>query len=76
MKKIISILLLTLYSIMVFAQDKSIDQEASDFLRNSYKLYVVITILITIFAGIIIFLIFQDRKISKLEKKFKDRSST
>ena len=54
------------------AQGNSLDQEAANFLRESGKLYVVITILVTIFAGIAIFLIFQERKISKLEKKLKD----
>jgi hypothetical protein len=51
---------------------QSIDEQAGNFLRESGKLYVVITVLVTIFAGIIIFLIFQERKISKLEKKIKD----
>lgn len=57
---------------MLQAQGNSLDQEAANFLRESGKLYVVITILVTIFAGIAIFLIFQERKISKLEKKLKD----
>ena len=51
---------------------QSIDEQAGNFLRESGKLYVVITVLVTIFAGIIIFLIFQERKISKLERKIKD----
>jgi hypothetical protein len=55
-----------------FAGAQSIDEQAGNFLRESGKLYVVITVLVTIFAGIIIFLIFQERKISKLERKIKD----
>lgn len=67
-----------LLGLLVFAMEagiagaQSIDEQAGNFLRESGKLYVVITVLVTIFAGIIIFLIFQERKISKLEKKFKD----
>jgi len=37
------------------------------------KLFIVITSLVTIFAGLIIYLISLDRKISKLEKQFKDK---
>ncbi|HEX7412205.1 MAG TPA: hypothetical protein VF298_08710 [Bacteroidales bacterium] len=37
------------------------------------KLFIVIASLVTIFAGLIIYLISLDRKISKLEKQFKDK---
>jgi hypothetical protein len=58
---------------LLHAQGVGVDEQAGNFLRESGKLYVVITVLVTIFAGIVIFLIFQERKISKLEKKLKDR---
>ena len=51
----------------------TLDQNAADFLRKSDSVYVVISILVTIFAGIIAFLVFQERKISKLEKRIKDK---
>jgi hypothetical protein len=71
---ILSSILYLLISYSASAQN-SIDEKAADFLRESNNLYVVITILVTIFAGIIIFLIFQERKISKLEKQLKDKQS-
>jgi len=37
------------------------------------KLFIVIVSVVTIFAGLIIYLISLDRKISKLEKQFKDK---
>ncbi len=37
------------------------------------KLFIVIASLVTIFAGLIIYLVSLDRKISKLEKQFKDK---
>lgn len=75
MKKSLTTLLLFLILNVVtaYSQPNSLDQSAANFLRESGKLYVVITILVTIFAGIVIFLVFQERKISKLEKKFKDQ---
>ena len=75
--KLFHLLSFTFYllaSISAAAQN-SVDEKAADFLRESNNLYVVITILVTIFAGIIIFLIFQERKLSKLEKQLKDKNS-
>ncbi len=69
---LLTAILFFINTMMLQAQGNSLDQEAANFLRQSGKLYVVITILVTIFAGIAIFLIFQERKISKLEKKLKD----
>ena len=71
MKKLLLWLLVFLMEAGI-AGAQSIDEQAGNFLRESGKLYVVITVLVTIFAGIVIFLIFQERKISKLEKRIKD----
>jgi hypothetical protein len=69
-------ILLFINPILTKAQSIGVDEQAGNFLRESGKLYVVITVLVTIFVGIIIFLILQERKISKLEKKIKDRESS
>ncbi len=71
-KALIVFALLFMNTLLLKAQSASLDEQAGNFLRESGKLYVVITILVTIFAGIVIFLIFQERKISQLEKKIKD----
>jgi hypothetical protein len=73
MKKFLITLSLVCCILTLHAQ-KSVDEKAADFLRRSDNLYVVISILVTIFAGIIVFLIFQERKISKLEKQLKERN--
>lgn len=66
-------LLLLITSLMVnllaLAQDTSVDM--ADTMRKEGKIYVVVAIILTIFAGIIFFLIRLDRKISKLEKEEK-----
>jgi hypothetical protein len=74
MKKIILFLTAFIPCIGLQAQNATVDTRAADFLRQSDSLYVVISILVTIFAGIILFLIFQERKISKLEKQLKDKT--
>lgn len=43
-------------------------QEMADTLHSSGKIYVVVLVLATIFAGIITFLIYLDRKVSRIEK--------
>jgi uncharacterized membrane protein len=72
MKEIFFITLLLFLTRVTFAQS-SVDANAADFLRKSDSIYVVISVLVTIFAGIIAFLVFQERKISKLEKQIKDK---
>jgi hypothetical protein len=55
-----------LLSIASYAQNSQ--PEMADALRTDGKIYVVVLVLATIFAGIIAFLVHLDRKISKLEK--------
>lgn len=43
--------------------------EMADALRENGKIYVVVLVLATIFAGILAFLVRLERKISKLEKQ-------
>lgn len=43
--------------------------EMADTMRSEGKIYVVVAILLLIFAGLITYLVMLDRKISKIEKK-------
>lgn len=58
--------LITLYSM---AQDgnTSINQD-NGFMRSEGKIYVVMIVVITILAGLILYMVRLDRKLSKLEK--------
>jgi len=51
----------------VFAQAGS----GADFMRSMGKMYVVVAVIVAIFVGILIFLIYLDRKIKKLENQIK-----
>lgn len=42
--------------------------EMADTFRSSGKIYVVLLVICTIFAGIILFLVFLERKIRKMEE--------
>lgn len=64
-KRIFFSLLLILCNYVLFAQSMA------DEMRSNGKIYVVVAVLVTIFIGIILYLIRLDRKISKLEKETK-----
>ena len=43
--------------------------EMADTMRSEGKIYVVVAVLSIIFAGIVVFLVSLERKVSKLEKQ-------
>ncbi len=56
----------------MFAQDATANEpEMADKLYADGRIYVVVAVVATIFAGIIVYLINLDSKISKLEKQLK-----
>lgn len=52
------------FAVTAFCQET----EMADVMRSEGKIYVVLAVVLTIFAGIIIYLVRLDRKISRLEK--------
>ncbi|MBA2744904.1 MAG: CcmD family protein [Flavisolibacter sp.] len=66
-KKIGFIILLLLVQLAALAQPGG-EVEMADAMHANGKIYVVVAVILTIFAGIIIYLVRLDRKISKLEK--------
>ena len=44
------------------------DVKMADMMKENGKIYVVIAVMLTILAGLVLYLIRLDRKISKLEK--------
>jgi hypothetical protein len=64
MKKLIAILTLILLTFFANAQDVKM----ADVMKENGKIYVVIAVMLTILAGLVLYLIRLDRKISRLEK--------
>ncbi len=59
---------------LLFAQNSSAEAvEMADTMRSNGKIYVVVLVLGVILAGIIVYLINLDRKISKIEKKLNNK---
>ena len=63
-KRLFGVILLLLFT----ATYASAEPEMADAMRSNGKIYVVVAVLATIFAGIFIYLIYLDRKISRIEK--------
>ena len=61
--------LLTIFLILITATVASAETEMADTMRSNGKIYVVVAVLATIFAGIFAYLVYLDRKISKIEKE-------
>ena len=64
MKKLISMLTFIFLAFFANAQDVRM----ADIMKENGKIYVVIAVMLTILAGLVLYLIRLDRKISNLEK--------
>ncbi len=68
-KKIATILVLCIMNLAAMAQDVVATATPNeDVMRSNGKLYVVVAVIVTIVAGIFLYLLNLDRKISRLEK--------
>lgn len=47
--------------------------EMADSMRADGKIYVLVAIIVTIFAGFVLYVVMTDRKVRKLEKSLKER---
>jgi hypothetical protein len=54
--------------LLPFASHAQQNVEMADTFRSNGKIYVVVLVICTIFAGIILFLVFLERKIKRLER--------
>jgi len=64
-------ILITIFLLLITCMSASAQTEMADTMRSNGKIYVVVVVLATIFAGIFVYLVMLDRKISKLEKEGK-----
>lgn len=45
---------------------------SSDFMRSIGKIYVVVAVIVAVFIGIVLFLVYLDRKLTKLEDQISE----
>lgn len=65
----------TLAALLVLLVVSSLPAQAAgdpDFMRSIGKMYVVVAVIITVFLGIVAFLIYLDRRLTKLEDQIKE----
>lgn len=53
--------------------ENGVSESAKEMLRGNAKFNVVASVLVLIFLGIVVYLLRLDRKMSKLEKQFKNK---
>lgn len=68
MRKLFFIFSFLIFHFSLLAQDNSAVPMA-DAMRSNGKIYVVLAVILTIFAGIILYLVRLDRKLTRLEKE-------
>lgn len=69
MKKLISILVLTIFYVNAFAQNSP---EMADTMRSNGKIYVVVGVILIILVSLFVYLFTIERKVKKLEQKIED----
>ncbi len=69
MKKTILSLLLVINGLMCSFAQSSAGVEMATGLRSSGKIYVVVAVLVVLFAGLAVYLFTIDRKVSRVEKQ-------
>ena len=69
LKKVILFVLL-LISNLAFGQQI----EMADKMRERGKIYVVVAVLVTVFVGIVVYLLAQEKRIKKIEKELGENS--
>ena len=70
-KRIISTLVFICLAFVVKAEQNQV--EMADLMRSNGKIYVVVLVLATIFAGIILYLVRLDKKIGKMENTLNNK---
>lgn len=69
LKVLFTSLLVLAFSSIMHAQDEANESGIGKFMRSTERSYVVIAVMVTILAGIFLYLIRIDRKLQKLEKE-------
>ena len=67
-QKIALVLFCCFFTLLTFAQDTTETAEMADVMRDNGKIYVVVAVIVTIFIGLILYLLRIDKKVTALEK--------
>lgn len=73
MKRILSSILFVWVAMLVPFAAKAQEPEMADALRSEGKIYVVVAIMLIIFAGLIAYLILLDRRLTQAERRLSEK---
>lgn len=59
-------------ALLLISRQLQAQSDNQDFLRSSGKIYVVVAVIVAIFIGIVLFLVYLDRRLTKLENQIKE----
>lgn len=68
-KNILFVFMWLLWGLFVQAQDGSSKSAMGETMRSNGRIYVVVAVMLTILAGLILYMVRLDKKIGKLEKE-------
>ena len=68
-KKLFFLFTSMLITIFAFAQDAAGKTAFGETMRSSGRIYVVLAVMLTILAGLILYLVRLDRKVARIEKE-------
>jgi hypothetical protein len=64
-----SLMMMLCFAAPVFCQDNPSTVEMADGMRSNGKIYVVVAVILTILAGLVLYVARLDKKITRLEKE-------
>ena len=68
-RKRLNVFFAGILSLFTWISANAQEPQMADLFRKEGKIYVVIGVILIIFAGLVAFLVYLDRKLNKLEKK-------
>lgn len=69
--KIFSLIFVFLTTILTTANAQA---ESADFMRSIGKIYAVVAVIVLIFIGLLLFLIYLERKVTRIEKQINNNN--
>lgn len=73
MEKVLKVFLCLLAVTLSFGVNAQSDVEMADTMRSEGKIYVVVSIILIVLAGLIAYLFVMDRKVKKLEDQLAEK---
>ena len=64
--------LFTLFSFFCLLTTLAAQSPAPDFMRSIGKIYVVVAVIVAVFLGLVFYLVYLDRKLTKLENQINE----